>query len=77
MPVELTFIKTPGITPHNIIIKAPDAGIEFNEDMSRASKTVRFTPLKTGSYAMYCDKKFLFFKNHREKGMEGVIEVVE
>lgn len=77
VPVELTFRKIPGITPHNIIIKAPDAGIDFNEDMSKAPKTIKFTPVKTGTYAVYCNKKFLFFDNHREKGMEGVLEVVE
>jgi plastocyanin domain-containing protein len=77
VPVELTIKKIPGITPHNIIIRAPDAGIDFNENMSRDPQTVTFTPVKTGKYPMYCDKKFLFFKNHREKGMEGILEVVE
>ncbi|MCK5503588.1 MAG: quinol oxidase [Thermodesulfovibrionia bacterium] len=77
MPVELIFRKMPGITPHNIIIEAPDAGIDFKVDMSKDPKTVKFTPAKTGIYAMYCDKRFLFFKNHRDKGMKGVLEVVE
>ena len=77
VPVELTYRKTPGITPHNIIIKAPDAGITVNENMSKDPKKIMFTPTKTGKYAIYCDKKFLFFKNHREKGMEGILEVVE
>ena len=77
VPVELTFKKTPGITPHNIIISVPDAGIDINEDMGKDSRTIRFIPLKTGKYAMYCDKRFLFFKSHRERGMEGILEVVE
>jgi plastocyanin len=77
VPVELTFRKIPGITPHNIIISAPDARIDFNENMSKDPKTVTFIPVKTGKYPMYCDKKFLFFKNHRKKGMEGTLEVVE
>jgi plastocyanin domain-containing protein len=77
VPVELTFRKIPGITPHNIIIRAPDAGIDFSENMRKDPKTVTFTPVKTGKYPMYCDKKFLFFKNHRKKGMEGILEVVE
>jgi plastocyanin len=38
---------------------------------------IKFTPTKIGKYAMYCDKKLLWFKSHRERGMEGVIEVVE
>ncbi len=77
VPVELTFKKTPGITPHNIKINGTEAGIEINEDMGDKPKTVTFTPVKTGKFSIYCDKKFLFFKNHREQGMEGVIEVVK
>jgi plastocyanin domain-containing protein len=77
VPVELTFKKDPGIAPHNILIKAPEAGIDINEDMRTEPVTVTFTPVKTGKFAMYCDKRFLFFKNHREKGMEGILEVVE
>jgi plastocyanin domain-containing protein len=77
VPVELTFRKTSGITPHNILIKAPEAGIEINEDMNAEPKTVTFTPLKTGKFDIYCDKRFLFFRNHREKGMTGILEVVE
>jgi plastocyanin domain-containing protein len=77
VPVELTFKKTPGIAPHNILIKAPEAGIIINEDMSVETKTVTFTPVITGKFDIFCDKRFLFFKNHREKGMEGVLEVEE
>lgn len=77
VPVEMTFRKIPGITPHNIVIDAPQVGIEVNEDMSTDPKTVTFTPSGTGKFAIYCDKRFLFFKNHREKGMEGVLEVEE
>lgn len=77
VPVEITFTKTPGFTPHNILIKAPEAGIDVNVDMSTKPATVRFTPSKTGLYPIYCDKRFLFFKTHRERGMEGVLEVVE
>jgi plastocyanin len=76
VPVELTFTKTPGITPHNIVINAPEAGIEIRENMSTKPKTVTFTPVKTGKFDIYCDKRFLFFKSHREKGMEGILEVV-
>jgi plastocyanin domain-containing protein len=77
VPVELTYRKTPGITPHNIIINAPDAGISVNENMSKDPKTIMFTPTKTGKYEISCDKKLLFFKSHKERGMEGILEVVE
>ena len=77
VPVELTVRKESGFVPHNIVIKAPEAGIEFDESLSSDPKTIRFTPTKTGSYPMYCSKKLLFFASHREKGMEGLLEVVE
>jgi hypothetical protein len=75
--VELIVKKEPGITPHDIVINAPEAGINFKEDLTTEPKIIRFTPLKTGKYPMYCSKRFLFFKSHRERGMEGVLEVVE
>ena len=75
--VELKVKKESGFVPHNIAMKAPEAGIEFEESLSSDPKTIRFTPTKTGSYPMYCSKKLLFFESHREKGMEGVLEVVE
>jgi len=77
VPVELTFKKEPGFVPHNIKIIAPEAGININEEMSSDPKTVRFTPVKAGRYSIYCDKSILFLKSHREKGMEGVLEVVD
>lgn len=36
-----------------------------------------FTTTKPGKYPFYCDKKLLFMDSHREKGMEGILEVVE
>ena len=77
VPVELTVSKEGGFTPHNIIVKAPEAGINFNEDLSKGPKTIKFTPTKTGKYPFYCDKKAPFSKSHKDKGMEGVIEVKE
>ena len=77
VPVELTVRKESGFVPHNIVVKAPEAGIEFEESLTSDPKVVRFIPTKTGSYPMYCSKKLLFFESHREKGMEGVLEVVE
>ncbi len=75
-PVELTVKKEAG-KPHSLVIKAPDAGMDVNESLSTEPKVIRFTPTKTGKYPFYCDKKFLFFKSHRDSGMEGTIEVVE
>jgi plastocyanin domain-containing protein len=77
VPVELTVTKTKGFIPHDIVVKAPDAGIDFTIDLSaKEPRKVRFTPTRAGRYDMTCDKKFLFFKSHKEKGMKGIIEVV-
>jgi len=65
------------LVPHSLVVKAPEAGIDFKEGLSKESKPVKFTPTKVGKYPLYCDKKSPFGKSHREKGMEGVIEVVE
>ncbi len=77
VPVELVVRKESGIVPHNIVVKAPDAGIDFDVAMASEPKVIRFTPTRVGTYPMYCSKKLLFFESHREKGMEGVLEVVE
>jgi plastocyanin domain-containing protein len=76
VPVEITIKREPGITPHDFVIKEPDAGIDISETLSTEPKIIKFTPKKPGSYAFYCSKKLLFLKSHREKGMEGIIEVV-
>ena len=76
-PVELTVKKEPGMVPHNIVINAPDAGMEVRAKLTKDTKVVIFTPTKTGIYPFICSKKFLFFKSHEEKGMKGVIEVIE
>jgi plastocyanin domain-containing protein len=77
VPVELSVRKESGFVPHNIVVKAPEAGIDFDESLSSDPKVIKFTPTKAGSYPMYCSKKLLFFASHREKGMEGLLEVVE
>lgn len=77
VPVELTIRKDAGITPHNIAIKAPEAGMDFDESLSGDPKVIKFTPTKTGKYAFECTKKLPFVKSHKERGMHGVLEVVE
>ena len=76
VPVEVKIKKAGGFVPHNIVIHEPDAGIDINEALEKEPKAIKFTPKKAGKYPFYCDKK-LFFTSHKDKGMEGVIEVVE
>ena len=74
--VELTLTRATLITPHNFLLKAHGAGLDIDEDVDHGEPTtVRFTPTKPGIYTFYCDRKLLFFKSHREEGMEGRLEV--
>lgn len=75
-PVKLTFKSVTWVVPHNVIIDDPRSGLNIREEIPAGeSLTITFTPMVTGSFAIYCDKKLPFFKSHREKGQEGVLEV--
>jgi plastocyanin domain-containing protein len=76
VPVELLASREAGITPHDLVIKAPEAGIDVEVDLAAEPKKIAFTPTAVGKYPFYCGKKLLFFASHRERGMEGVLEVV-
>jgi plastocyanin len=76
VPVEITIKKEAGVAPHDIVLQAPEVGINFKEELGTEPKVIRFTPTKTGKYPFYCDHRFLFW-THRAKGMEGVLEVTE
>lgn len=77
VPVEFYVKKAPGLVPHDIIMDAPEAGIVFKEKLKSETQVIRFTPKRTGIFPLYCGKKLLFLKSHREKGMEGILEVTE
>jgi plastocyanin len=77
VPVRFVVRVERGIVPHGLVLKAPEANVSIDEDLSRESQTFTFTPSASGKYAFYCPKKLLFFKSHREHGMEGILEVVE
>jgi plastocyanin len=75
-PVELTFKSVTWVVPHNVIIDDPQSGLNIRQEVPAGeSLTITFTPMVPGSFAIYCDKKLPFFKSHREKGQEGVLEV--
>jgi plastocyanin len=76
VPVEITIKRESGFVPHNIVLHAPEAGIDFKVELSTDPKVIKFTPTKVGNYPFYCDHRFLFW-SHRAKGMEGVLEVTE
>jgi plastocyanin len=73
---ELILTNRDSFIPHNFIVEAPEAGMEVRMNVpSSESVKVVLRPTRPGTYAFYCDKQFLFFESHREKGMEGQIEV--
>jgi plastocyanin len=76
--VELTLKSVTIIVPHNFVIKAPEIGVEVNQEIPAGKTvTVRFTPTRAGKAEIYCDKKLLFFKSHKKKGMVATLEVIE
>lgn len=77
VPVELTVSVEAGLIPHTLVIQSPEAGIIVDQSLSSDARVISFTPTAVGKYHFYCKNKLLFFKSHREKGMEGVLDVVE
>ena len=75
-PVVLTLTSVTTIIPHNFIIKDPAGNLSVEQDLS-AGKTVimTFTPTQPGIFPIYCDKRLWPFPSHRDKGMEGKLEV--
>ncbi len=76
VPVELSASRESGIVPHSLVIQAPEAGITVDVDLSTEVRKLTFTPTAPGTYPFYCKNKLLFFKSHRERGQEGVLEVI-
>ena len=76
VPVELLASREAGVVPHNLVIRAPEAGIAVEEELAAEPKKIAFTATAVGKYPFYCIKKLLFFASHRERGMEGVLEIV-
>jgi plastocyanin domain-containing protein len=77
VPVEMKITMESGVIPHDIVLKAPDAGMDLKLDLGSTPQVMRFTPTKTGQFTFYCSKKLLFFESHRDKGMAGTLEVRE
>lgn len=75
-PVDLTLTSVTTIVPHNFVLNDPASGLNLSQDVS-AGKTVKitFTPVQAGTFAFFCDRKLPLFPSHREKGMEGKLDV--
>ncbi len=75
-PVELNLTSITMITPHNFILKDSDGSLLVEQDVG-AGKTVvaRFVPTQPGLFPFFCDKRLWPMPSHRDKGMEGILEV--
>ncbi|MEN6467111.1 MAG: cupredoxin domain-containing protein [Syntrophaceae bacterium] len=77
IPVEISIRKEGGLIPHDFVLNAPEAGMDFRVDLSSEPRIIRFTPTKPGKYEFRCDKKSPFSsETHADKGMKGILEVV-
>jgi len=75
-PVELTLTSLTTIIPHNFIIKDPAGSLSVEQEVSAGKTvTITFTPTQPGTFPIYCDKRLWPLPSHRDKGMEGKLEV--
>jgi plastocyanin len=75
-PVEILASREAGLAPHDLVIQAPDGATLVQQDLATEPRKIAFTPRKPGKYPMYCSKKPPLMASHRERGMEGMLEVV-
>ena len=75
-PVEIVASREAGMVPHDLVIQAPDGTTLVQQDLATEPRKITFTPSKPGKYPMYCSKKPPLMASHRERGMEGILEVV-
>ena len=75
-PVTLKVKNEAWFISHDLVIKAPEAGIDIKVNLGGGdSGEATFTPTKPGTYKMYCDKKSPGGATHDEKGMHGTLVV--
>jgi len=75
-PVELTLKSITMITPHNFIVHDPGGTFSVDQDVGAGqSVVITFTPRQAGIFPIYCDKRLWPMPSHRDKGMEGKLEV--
>jgi plastocyanin len=75
-PVEILASREAGLAPHDLVIQAPDGAALVQQDLATEPRKIAFTPRKPGKYPMYCSKKPPLMASHRERGMEGILEVI-
>ena len=75
-PVELMLTSVTTMIPHNFIIKDPAGRLSVEQDVSAGKTvTITFIPTQPGTFPIYCNKRLWPLPSHRDKGMEGTLEV--
>ena len=75
-PVELTLTSRTTFIPHNFVMKELSANLSIEQDVG-AGKTIipKLAPTQPGRFPFFCDKRLWPMSSHRDKGMEGLLEV--
>ena len=75
-PVELTLTSCTTYIPHNFVMKELSAGLSIEQDVG-AGKTIiaKLAPTQPGRFLFFCDKRLWPMPSHRDRGMEGLLEV--
>ncbi|WP_207910438.1 quinol oxidase [Crenobacter luteus] len=77
-PVELS-VRLEGMAgvPHRFVLEGPDGQRLADLTLGEQAQQIRFTPTATGRYLYYCPNRLLFFRDHRQRGMAGQLDVEE
>ena len=76
-PVELVVRELPSISRHDFTLKAHEAGMDLSLPLGTRPRTIRFIPTRPGKYPFYCSQRPPLARSHRERGMVGILEVME
>ena len=77
VPVQLTLVKEQGLTPHDFVLRAAEAGRAIEQPLGTDPIQLTFTASTPGKFTFYCSNKLLFMPSHRERGMHGTLEVID
>lgn len=77
-PVELSVrLEGMGGAPHRFVLEDPGGQRLADLTLGGQSQQIRFTPAASGHYLYYCPNRLLFFRDHRQRGMAGQLDVEE
>jgi len=75
-PAVLRLTNIDSIVPHNFTLSTPGQAPDIDVDiLGGETVEVRLPALPAGTYPFHCNKKMIFMKSHREKGMKGSLIV--